>query len=160
MQSHVLRSRADASLRVTFVIDDDKVLARVRKILLILLAGGSLGTGVELLLLGHFEEFAQLVPLVLLAAGLVTATWHLTSTHASIAALRWLMAVFVASGGLGIVLHYRGNVEFEREMYPALAGMELIGKTLTGATPVFAPGTMALLGAIGLLASYGLRTRE
>jgi len=38
--------------------------------------------------------------------------------------------------------------------------MELIGKTLTGATPVFAPGTMALLGTIGLLASYGLRTKE
>jgi hypothetical protein len=156
----VLRSRADASLRVTFVIDDDKVLARVRKLLLMLLAGGSLGTGVELLLLGHFEEFTQLVPLVLLAAGLVTAAWHLASTDASVAALRWLMAVFVASGGLGVVLHYRGNVEFEREMYPALAGMELIGKTLTGATPVFAPGTMALLGAIGLLASYGLRTGE
>jgi len=28
---------------------------------------------------------------------------------------------------------------------------------LTGATPVFAPGTMALLGAIGLMASYGIR---
>jgi hypothetical protein len=156
----VLRSRADASLRVTFVIDDEKLLARVRKLLLMLLAAGSLGTGVELLLLGHFEELTQIVPLALLAAGLLTAAWHLASTHASAAALRWLMAVFVASGGLGIVLHYRGNVEFEREMYPALAGMELIGKTLTGATPVFAPGTMALLGAIGLLASYGPRTKE
>jgi hypothetical protein len=142
------------------VIDDDKLPARVRKLLLMLLAAGNFGTGVELLLLGHFEELTQIVPLVLLAAGLLTAAWHLASTHASVAALRWLMAVFVASGGLGIVLHYRGNVEFEREMYPALAGMELIGKTLTGATPVLAPGTMALLGAIGLLASYGLRTKE
>jgi hypothetical protein len=142
------------------VIGDDKVLARVRKVLLMLLAGGSLGTGVELLLLGHFEEITQIVPLVLLAAGLLTAAWHLASKRASVAALRGLMAVFVASGGLGIVLHYRGNVEFEREMYPTLAGLELIGKTLTGATPVFAPGTMALLGAIGLLASYGLPGKE
>lgn len=142
------------------MIGDDKVLARVRKVLLMLLAGGSLGTGVELLLLGHFEEMTQIVPLVLLAAGLLTAAWHLASTRASVAALRGLMAVFVASGGLGIVLHYRGNVEFEREMYPTLAGLELIGKTLTGATPVFAPGTMALLGAIGLLASYGLPGKE
>jgi hypothetical protein len=65
--------------------------------------------------------------------------------------------LFVASGVVGIALHYRGNVEFEREMYPSLAGMELVEKTLTGATPVFAPGAMALLGAIGLLASYGIR---
>ena len=148
---------ADASLRVEFVIADDRLLARLRKLLLALLAAGSLGTGVELLLLGHFEEFTQIVPLVLLAAGLAAASWHLASADASVAALRWLMVLFVASGGLGVVLHYRGNVEFEREMYPALAGLELIGKTLTGATPVFAPGTMALLGALGLLSSYGVR---
>src|SRR5262245_47601857 len=133
------------------------MLARVRKLLLVLLAAGSLGTGVELLLLGHFDEFTQLVPLVLLAGGIAAASWHLASAGASVAALRWLMVLFVASGAVGVVLHYRGNVEFEREMYPSLAGLELIGKTLTGATPVFAPGTMTLLGGIGLLASYGAR---
>ena len=156
-QSHVPPNDADASLRVGFVIDDGRLLARHRKLLLVLLAAGSLGTGLELLLLGHFEEFTQIVPLVLLAAGLAAASWHLASARASVAALRWLMVLFVASGGLGVVLHYRGNVEFEREMYPAMAGLELIGKTLTGATPVLAPGTMALLGAVGLLASYGVR---
>jgi hypothetical protein len=139
------------------VIDDGRVLVRIRKLLLALLAAGSFGTAAELLLLGHFEAFTQIVPLVLLAAGLAAASWHLASARASIAALRWLMVLFVASGGLGVVLHYRGNVEFELEMYPALTGLELIGKTLTGATPVFAPGTMALLGGIGLLASYGAR---
>jgi hypothetical protein len=139
------------------VIDDGRMVSRIRRLLLALLAAGSFGTGVELLLLGHFEELAQIVPLVLLAAGLAAASWHLASAGASVAALRWLMLLFVASGGLGVMLHYRGNVEFEREMYPALEGVELIGKTLTGATPVFAPGTMALLGAIGLLASYGVR---
>jgi hypothetical protein len=139
------------------VIDDGRMVSRIRRLLLALLAAGSFGTGVELLLLGHFEELAQIVPLVLLAAGLAAASWHLASAGASVAALRWLMLLFVASGGLGVMLHYRGNVEFEHEMYPALEGVELIGKTLTGATPVFAPGTMALLGAIGLLASYGVR---
>ena len=153
----MLPNDADASLSVRFVIDDGRMLARIRKLLLVLLAAGSLGTGVELLLLGHFEEFTQIVPLVLLACGIAAASWHLASAGASVAALRWLMVLFVASGGVGVVLHYRGNVEFEREMYPALAGLELIGKTLTGATPVFAPGTMTLLGGIGLLASYGVR---
>src|SRR5687767_10536764 len=156
-QSHVRPKRADGSLRITFVIDDSGVLARIRKLLLMLLAAGSISTGLELLLLGHFEEFTQLVPLVLLAAGFAAAAWHLVSARASVAALRWLMLAFVLSGGVGIALHYQGNVEFELEMYPSLAGTELIGKTLTGATPVFAPGTMTLLGAVGLTASYGLR---
>jgi hypothetical protein len=152
-----VRLKPDTTKEATFVIDDSRVLGRIRKLLLMLLAAGSAATGVELLLLGHFEEFTQLVPLVLLAAGLAAAAWHLASADASVAALRGLMLAFVLSGGLGIALHYQGNVEFELEMYPALAGTELIGKTLTGATPVFAPGTMALLGAVGLTASYGLR---
>ena len=139
------------------MIDDTGALVRIRKLLLALLAAGSASTGLELLLLGHFEEITQVVPLVLLAAGIAIAAWHLASSGASVPALRWLMVLFVASGGVGVVLHYRGNVEFELEMYPSMAGMELIGKTLTGATPVFAPGAMALLGAIGLVASYGIR---
>lgn len=139
------------------MIDDTRVLARVRTLLLALLLAGSASTGLELLLLGHFEEITQIVPLVLLAAGIAIAAWHLVSSGASIPALRWLMMFFVASGGVGVALHYRGNVEFELEMYPSLAGMELVEKTLTGATPVFAPGAMALLGAIGLLASFGRR---
>jgi hypothetical protein len=139
------------------VIDDSRVLGRIRKLLLALLAAACLGTAFELLLLGHFEETTQIVPLVLLAAGVAAAAWHLASARASVAAMRLLMVLFVVSGALGIVLHYRGNVEFELEMYPTLGGFELIGKTLTGATPVLAPGTMALLGALGLMASYGVR---
>ena len=144
-------------IRSDLIIDDHIVLARVRKLLLSLLAVGALGTGLELLLIGHFEEITQIVPLALLAAGLAAAAWHLASARASVAALRWLMVLFVVSGGVGIVLHYRGNAEFELEMYPSMAGTELIGKTLTGATPVFAPGTMALLGGLGLVASYRVR---
>jgi hypothetical protein len=133
---------------------DSGVLASVRKLLLSLLAVGTLGTSLELLLIGHFEEVTQIVPLALLVAGTLAAAWHLASARANVAALRWLMVLFVLSGGVGIALHYRGNAEFELEMYPTIGGTELIGKTLTGATPVFAPGTMALLGGLGLVASY------
>jgi hypothetical protein len=138
-------------------VDDGGVLARVRTLLLSLLAVGALGTSLELLLIGHFEGITQIVPLALLAAGLAAAAWHLVSARASVAALRWLMVLFVVSGAVGIVLHYRGNAAFELEMYPSMAGTELIGKTLTGATPVVAPGTMALLGGLGLVASYRVR---
>ena len=50
------------------------------------------------------------------------------------------------------MLHYQGNTAFELEMYPDMAGLELVQKTLTGATPVLAPGSMALLGLVGLAA--------
>jgi hypothetical protein len=40
-------------------------------------------------------------------------------------------------------------------MYPAMAGVELVRKPLTGATPVLAPGSMALLGLVGLAAVHG-----
>lgn len=110
-----------------------------------------IGTGVELLLIGHFDGTLQLPPVVLLALGLVVLGWHAVArTAASVRALQAAMVLFVVAGGLGVMLHVRGNVEFEREMYPSLEGLELVTKTMTGATPVLAPGSMALLGVIGL----------
>jgi hypothetical protein len=67
---------------------------------------------------------------------------------------RLTMLLFVVSGGVGAGLHYDGNVEFELEMYPSMTGLELVGKTLTGATPVLAPGTMVLLGLVGIAVTY------
>jgi hypothetical protein len=64
------------------------------------------------------------------------------------------MVLFVASGVVGVVLHYQGNQAFELEMSPSRAGLSLITKTLTGATPVLAPGSMALLGLVGLAFTY------
>ncbi len=64
------------------------------------------------------------------------------------------MCTFLASGNLGLFLHYDGNVEFELEMYPEMEGWELVWEALTGATPALAPGGMVLLGLIGIAFSY------
>jgi ABC-type cobalamin transport system permease subunit len=61
-----------------------------------------------------------------------------------------IMGLFLVSGPVGVAMHFQGNVEFEHEMYPEMGGVELIQKTMTGATPVLAPGTMALLGLVGI----------
>lgn len=130
-------------------------LTRVRRFLLLTLIASTVGMALELAFIGHFEDPLQLVPLVLLAAGFVSLTWHVVSPRrASVRAVQLLMTLFVGSGLVGVGLHYRGNHEFEREMYPTMAGAELVGKTLTGATPVLAPGSMALLGLVGLAAVY------
>ena len=127
----------------------------MRKILLWTLVLGAAGAMGELLLIGHDESTAQFVPLVLLACGIVTGTLVLAAPGMGILRiLQLLMILFLGSGIIGIGLHYQGNTEFELEMHPSLSGVELIAKTLTGATPVLAPGSMSLLGVIGLAATY------
>jgi hypothetical protein len=134
---------------------DHRALVTLRRFLLITLAVGVAGMGSELLLIGHVEGAFQLVPLVLLGAGLATIIWHAVRPDSvSARVLRVLMVLFVVSGGVGVVLHYLGNQAFELEMYPAMSGTELVGHTLTGATPVLAPGSMALLGLVGLAVTY------
>jgi len=136
-------------------LQDTSALAHIRLLLLGTFVVGSIGTLTELLLLGHFESAAQFVPLVLLAVGLAEVVWHVMAPgKASVRALQVTMVLFIVSGGIGAGLHYDGNVEFELEMYPSMRGLELIGKTLTGATPVLAPGTMVLLGLVGLAHTY------
>jgi DNA uptake protein ComE-like DNA-binding protein len=128
----------------------------VRRNVLAILVMGLAGTGVELLLLGHYESRWQLVPLGLIGVSLLTLGWHALSRGAtSVRALQAVMALCVLGGGAGILQHYRGNSEFELEMYPDIRGFELFAKSVTGATPALAPGTMALLGLLGLVYTHG-----
>jgi hypothetical protein len=127
----------------------------VRRMLLLILVLGLVGTGTELLLLEHFEDVWQTIPLALIAAGLLTLAAHGVSRRAStVMAIQVVMALCAASGAFGVVLHYRGNAEFEREMSPSIGGVELFAKSMMGATPALAPGTMTLLGLLGLVYTY------
>jgi hypothetical protein len=64
------------------------------------------------------------------------------------------MIVFVLAGILGLVLHFKGNVEWALERHPDLGRMTLIWEALTGATPALAPGALAQVGLLGLAWSY------
>jgi hypothetical protein len=131
------------------------VLERVRRFLHLLLLLGFIGTGAELLLLNHLEETLQIVPLALLGFGVLVLGWHLLAHHrASILVLRWLMLLFLLSGFVGIVLHYKGNVEFALELHPSLSGLELFWKALRGGIPIFGPAVMIELGLLGLISTY------
>jgi hypothetical protein len=129
-------------------------LVKFRRTVLAVLLFGTAGMFVELLLLGHTDGAWQWIPVALLGAGVMVMLWHLVRpTAASASALRLLMLLFVLSGGVGLALHYKGNVEFEREMYPTLAGWQLFKQAMTGATPSLAPGTMTVFGLLGFLTS-------
>ncbi|HEV8600040.1 MAG TPA: hypothetical protein VGQ69_11815 [Gemmatimonadales bacterium] len=130
-------------------------LGALRGLLLIILLLGIVGTGIELLLLEHTEGVWQLVPLLLLGVALLVLTWHLIArSPASVRVTQLLMLTFILSGFAGLLLHYRGNVEFERELHTAAAGFELFWEAIKGATPTLAPGAMIQLGLIGLVYTH------
>lgn len=116
---------------------------------------GATGTGTELFLVGHTEELWQWIPLVLLAVSVLVAIWFFVQRDGlSLRAFQVTMGAFVIAGITGLVLHYRGNVEFELEMYASLHGLDLFWEAMRGATPVLAPGTMIELGLLGLAYSF------
>jgi hypothetical protein len=133
----------------------EKTAGRLRGLLLAVFLLGAVGTAAELLLLGHYEEIWQLVPLLLITVSLtVVGMWLMSHGRSILRVFQLSMLLCLAAGALGVFLHYRSNVEFELEMNPRAAGAELIWESLTGAMPALAPGTMFHLGLVGLLYTY------
>ena len=134
---------------------ESETLASIRKLLLGALAVGVVGTSGELILLRHIDKPAQWIPLAALAAAVPILIWHASSpSAASVRTLQVLMLAFAVLGVVGVGLHYDGNVEFERELNPSERGWTFVRKTVAGATPVLAPGSMVLLGLVGLAHAY------
>ncbi|MDF1501691.1 hypothetical protein [Roseisolibacter sp. H3M3-2] len=131
---------------------DDGLL---RPFLLLVVLVGAAGLAAELLLLEHWEPGWQWVPLVLLGATvpLSLVCWRRPSSGA-LRAFRALMWLCVVAGGVGVLLHYLGNAEFERESDPTLGGLALFWTAARGATPALAPGALAQLGVVGLLFAW------
>ncbi|MGH7678114.1 MAG: hypothetical protein ACRENU_06580 [Gemmatimonadaceae bacterium] len=120
------------------------------RILLAIFFGALLGTTLELVFLEHYEDVWQYAPLVASALGFAIGGWYARSpTRTSLRAFKAVLGLFVVTGIVGLVLHYRANVEFEVERDSALGGMRLFWEALGGAMPALAPGTMVLLAAIG-----------
>lgn len=131
-------------------------LGVLRRLLAAILLVGMSGTLVELLLLRHFGDRVQLIPVGLLGLGLLGVAWHAwTRSRASANLVRLLMALFVAAGFAGVYYHFAANVEFQKEMDPSLAGRALVWKALEATVPpALAPGVMLQLGLIGLAYTY------
>ena len=123
----------------------------VRPLLGALFLAAALGTAAELFLVEHTEDVWQVVPLVLLALGVMTVAvaWRWPSETAR-RTVQGMMVLTILAGLMGLWLHYRANAEFELEMYPALAGWDLFWKAIHGASPPsLAPGAMFVLGGLG-----------
>jgi hypothetical protein len=127
----------------------------LRRLLGAVVVVGALGLLAELLLLEHWDDPWQWAPLALLAlAAPLALAATLSPGPRVLAALRALMGLHLLAGVVGVLLHYQGNAEFEREREPSLGGARLVWESLRGATPALAPGAMAQLGLLGLLYAF------
>lgn len=133
----------------------DESMGALRRVLGWLLALGIAGLATELLLMEHTESLLQWIPLALLAlAAAALALVALRPTRATVRVMRVVMALCIAAGGLGVFLHLRGNVEFEREADGAASFGTLLARALQGATPALAPGALLQLGLLGLAFTF------
>ncbi len=135
-----------------------QTLATIRRLLLGLLVFGLTGTTVELWMMGHHEDLKQLIPFAVMGVSAATMAWFAFSpTRLALRLFRLCLLLLMLSGGLGSVLHYRANMEFQLEMDPSLGGVALLTKVLHAkAPPSLAPGNLVLLGALGLVSTLGI----
>ena len=140
------------------MIDDvsASALPTMRKWLHAVLWLGFAGTGVELVLMSHYEDGWQIVPLALIGAALVTLFSLSAGRGAAILRVfRAVMVLCIAAGLLGVGLHFKGAAEFQRELDPSQGTWSLTRKVMrVKAPPVLAPGLMAQLGLLGLIFGY------
>ena len=128
----------------------------MRRLILLLLTVAMIGTAVDLMLLDHHEDFWQMVPLGVIALGVVSVMLSTVKGGVGpVMLMRVTMALFVCAGFVGMGLHYIGNNEFQLEMDPSLHGWSLFVKSITSkAPPALAPAAMIQMGLLGLLYTY------
>ena len=131
-------------------------LAVVRALLIVIWLAGLVGMGAELLLLGHTEGVWQWVPLILIVLSWLVLGWYAVRRRgACLRVFQVLMVLFLAGGMAGVVLHFLGKVEFNREMNPSLAGWALWRAAMEGAMPpILAPAAFIQFGLLGLVYTY------
>ena len=133
----------------------EQLVSRFRQFLLWLTIAMCIGIVVELLLIEHYKEVLQWVPLV--ACGLVAlsaASVLIRPNRATINLLRIIMVLTALAGLVGTYVHLTGNLEFAQEINAAKASAAPALTALTGANPALAPGALGVTALVALAATY------
>ena len=135
---------------------ESPTLTSVRRLLLLVITGGTIAMAVDLVLIGHYEDSNQLIPLVVGGIGLLTIA--VTARRPSVGTIRtmqFVMLCFIGTGIIGVTLHFQANAEFQREVDPAISTRDLIWKVVEAtAPPALSPGVLVQLGLLGLVYTY------
>jgi isoprenylcysteine carboxyl methyltransferase (ICMT) family protein YpbQ len=132
-----------------------EVLRRLRRFLLVLalfLFGGAV---VELWLVGHTQDWIQLIAFALAGTGaLAVLLVVFRQSSATVRILRVCMVVVVLGSLFGMYEHLNGNIAFAREIQPNLATAQLFWRGLQGGNPLLAPGLLAVAALLAISATY------
>jgi hypothetical protein len=97
---------------------------------------GTVGVFVELIVLEHYGDWNQLIPLVVAGLGLLAAVWiTLAPGLTAVRTWQFTMLLFVGTGIIGITMHY-----------------DVVSETVD--PPRLAPGLFVQLGLLGLLYTF------
>jgi len=134
---------------------EDSVAQRLRRFLLGVVAAIFVGTVLELLLIGHYEDLLQWTPFIASGVGLILAgTIWFTPTEPKIWVFRWGMGIIALSSFVGMYLHFSGNLAFAREIHPSFTFWQSLWAAFTGSNPIMAPGILFLAGLLGIASTY------
>ena len=136
-------------------MDSEKILAQLRRFLLIISAGIFVMTVSELFFLAHWNVTIQFLPFALCALGLVAmALAYFRPSRRTIRFTQWSMIFITICSFIGFYEHMSSNFWFWLDIQPNATTWELVKATFTGGTPILAPGILTLGGVIGATALY------
>ncbi|HBY99071.1 MAG: hypothetical protein M5U01_22290 [Ardenticatenaceae bacterium] len=136
-------------------MSETHVERRLRRFLLVMAGLMCAGTVVELWLAGHMESPIQFVPFILCGLGLTAILAVLCRPQRrTLLGLRGVVALLVVGSLVGIYEHGEQNLAFELEIRPNATAREVLPEALRGASPLLAPGILALAGVLALGATY------
>ncbi len=136
-------------------MNDAAMVAWFRRFLLVMAGAMCAGVVAELWLTGHYDEPLQLVPFIVCGIGLALLVAALARPQRGLLrALQALMIATAIAGGVGTLVHLRGNLELAQEVKPAQAQSQPLWMALTGHSPPLAPGALGITALIALAATY------
>ena len=128
---------------------------RLRTVQLLVGGIGFAGLIGELILLEHWALPWQLVPFFLCGGGIGAIVLFAVAPRLWTARLLQVVMVLAAAGAVvGMIQHLRGNMAFEREIFPDAAAGEMLFAAARGVAPLLAPGGLALGALVAVAATY------
>lgn len=113
------------------------------------------GTALELWLVEHAESAVQLVPFALCGLGLGSAGAALfVPRRGVLLTLRTVMGIVALGSLFGVYEHAWHNLAFELDIRPGAAVRDVLWEALSGASPLMAPGILALAAVLAAAATY------
>lgn len=114
-----------------------------------------LGAIVELLFIGHYEGFIQVIPFILSGIGLISIflMWK-SPGKMTVYALRYISFLIELGGLYGIYEHLSSNLAFEMEIHPEYALGTVFWEALGGATPLMAPGILFFAALLAMASTW------